>query len=133
MIMINKIEALVDSVSHLNGSFNNPDSELYQIRSPLGLPSFSLPGKHDIDEKGRRVFKSWLAGYKASCADLEIKCSGKSRAGLDATDKLENLLRVLGFVEKLGQDQIIKFLRRALKNPDISRSTPLSYFIEDNK
>jgi len=128
---MNKIEALVDAVAHLKGSSTNPDSNLYQIRNPIGAMSFSKPGRNEIDTEGHRVFKSWLAGYRAAVFDLTIKCKGESRANLKPTDLLENLLRVLGIPEKLGQDQVVKFLRRALKEPSISRTTPLSYFVEN--
>ncbi len=125
-----RIEALVDSLVHLLGSASNPDSELHQIRSPIGLFNFSRPGKCTLDSKGRRVFGSWLAGYKAACFDIKTKCSGNSRARLKSDDKLENLLGVMGIKEKLGQEQVVKYLRRSLKNPSISRTTPLSYFVE---
>lgn len=127
--MINRIEGLVDALANLNGASSNPDSELFQIRNPLGVKNFSLPGKNEIDSKGRRVFGSWIAGYKAACFDLEIKCSGKSRAGLKADDKLENLLRVLGITELGGQQQVTKFLKRALKT-EVKLGTPLSWFLE---
>ena len=131
--MIDRIEALVDAIAHLKGSLSNPDSDLYQIRNPLGLPSFSRPGKNEIDDQGRRVFTSALAGYRASCFDMEKKISGESRAGIKADDKLENILRVYGVTELLGQQQVIKFLKRALKNQEISRQTPLSWFLEKSK
>jgi hypothetical protein len=131
--MIDRIEALVDAIAHLKGSLSNPDSELYQIRNPLGLPSFSRPGKNEIDDQGRRVFSSSLAGMRACLFDAEIKIKGTSRAGVKADDKLENLLRVYGVTETLGQTQVIKFLKRALKNQEISRQTPLSWFLEKSK
>ena len=52
---VNKIEAIVDALAHLKGSSTNPDSDLYQNRSPIGIQSFSRPGKNEIDEQGRRV------------------------------------------------------------------------------
>jgi hypothetical protein len=131
--MIDRIEALVDAIAHLKGSLSNPDSDLYQIRNPLGLPSFSRPGKNEIDDQGRRVFTSALAGYRAASFDIALKCSGTSRAGIKTDDKLENLLRVFQVDQKLGQDQVIKFLKRALKNQEISRQTPLSWFLEKSK
>jgi len=131
--MIDRIEALVDAIAHLKGSLSNPDSELYQIRNPLGLPSFSRPGKNEIDDQGRRVFASLLAGLRACTFDCQLKCSGTSRAGIKVDDKLENLLRVYGVESKLSQDQVIKFLKRALKNQEISRQTPLSWFLEKSK
>ena len=128
---VNRIEALVDSLAHLKGYSTTPDGELYQIRSPLGIQSFSRPGKNEIDPQGRRIFSSHLAGYRAAEFDVRLKCSGESRAGLKKDDKLENLLRVYGVSELGGQQQVVKFLKRALKDQSISRTTPLSWFLED--
>jgi len=125
--MTNKLEALLDAIGNLKG-MANPDSLTYQIKNPLHIRSFARPGKHEIDEEGRRIFPSWLAGYKASLFDLEMKVSGKSRAGLREEDKLSNLLRVYGLPEKLAQQQVCKFLKRALKDDTIHPETPLSYF-----
>lgn len=127
--MVNRLEALVDAISNLRGSVNNPDGDLYQQRSPIGVMSFSMPGKNEIDEQsGRRIFKSWLAGYRAALFDLEKKVSGGSRAGIKSTDKLDNVLRVYSITEKLGQQQVVRFLRRALKDENIHTGTPLAYF-----
>ena len=126
-----KIEALVDALANLKGSTTNPDSVLYQIKNPTGILSFSRPGKSEIDPEGRRVFKSWLAGYRAACFDAGIKIEGKSRAGIKEDDKLENFLRVMGVEHKVGQQHVVKFLRRALKDQTITVETPLSYFREE--
>ena len=126
--MITRIEALVDAIAHLKGSTTNPDGELFQIRNPIGIMSFSKPGKNEIDTSGRRVFKTWLAGYRASVFDCEIKVKGESRAGLKKEDNLSNLLRVYGLTEKLAHQQVVKFLRRALKDQSITTETPLAYF-----
>ena len=126
--MIDKIEAIVDAMANLNGASSNPDSELYQIRNPLGVKNYSLPGKNSIDDRGRRIFSSWIAGYKAATFDIEVKISGKSRSGVKEDDNLSNLLRVLGLTEKLAHQQIVKFLRRALKDQSITTETPLAYF-----
>ena len=126
--MVNKIEALVDAISRLKG-YDNPDSDLYAIRNPLGIQSFSRPGKNEIDEIGRRVFTTHLAGYRACLFDVELKVRGNSRAGIKVDDKLENLLRVFGLDQTLGQEQVVKFLKRALKDQSISRTTPLTYFV----
>lgn len=125
--MTTKIEALLDAIGNLKG-MSNPDSLTYQIKNPLHIKSFARPGKHEIDEEGRRIFPSWLAGYKASLFDLEMKVSGKSRTGIRENDKLTNLLKVYGIEERLGQQQICKFLKRALKTDDLTPDTPLSYF-----
>lgn len=131
--MITRIEALVDAIAHLKGSTTNPDGELFQIRNPIGIMSFSKPGKNEIDTSGRRVFKTWLAGYRAACFDVSIKITGKSRARIKDTDLLENLLRVYGIIELGGQQAVVKFLKRALKTQDIKTTTPLKWFTEGEK
>ncbi len=128
-----RIEALVDAIANLKGSTTNPDGILYQIKNPTGISSFSRPGKNTITEDGKRVFSSWLAGYRAACFDCQIKISGESRAGIKKEDRLENFLRVMGIEQKLGQQQVVKFLRRALKDQDITPETPLTYFQEESK
>ena len=130
---VNKIEALIDAIAHLKGATTNPDSDLYQMRNPIGIMSFSRPGKNEIDNDGRRVFSTWLAGYRASYFDVDLKCRGKSRAGIKVDDKLENVLRVFGMTERLAHQQVVKFLRRALKDQGITPETPLTYFVEDSK
>ena len=90
----------------------------------------SRPGKNELDADGHRIFPSALAGIRASLFDLEIKISGKSRAGIKADDRLENLLRVVGVTELGGQQQVVKFLKRALKNSEIKLTTPLAWFLE---
>jgi hypothetical protein len=125
---VNKIEALVDAISHLCGS-GNPDSDCYKIRNPLLIRSFARPGKHLIDDQGRRIFPSWLAGYKAACYDVDLKVRGQSRAGLKPTDTLTNLLGVYGLNNNLATGKVVNFLKRALADQAISAHTPLSYFI----
>ena len=78
---MNKIEALVDSIGRCNG-MGDPESQCYKLRNPLLIRSFARPGKHETDDQGRRVFSSFLSGYKAGLFDIESKITGKSRAGL---------------------------------------------------
>lgn len=129
---VTRLEALHDAIASLN-NWTSPDSEAYQLRNPLLIKSFSRPGKNEIDDKGRRVFGSALAGIRAGMFDIELKCRGESRAGLKKDDKLENLLRVFQLVEILGQQQVVKFLKRALKDESITRQTPLAWFLENGK
>lgn len=130
--MVTRLEALHDAIASLRG-WNVPESDAYQLRNPLLIQSFSRPGKNEIDSKGRRVFDSSLAGIRACLYDLDLKVRGESRAGLKKDDKLENLLRVYGMNESLGQQQVVKFLKRALKDESITRQTPLAWFLEDKK
>jgi hypothetical protein len=78
--MVDKVEALVDAIARLNNS-HDPESIAYRLRNPLLLRSFSKPGKHEVDETGRRVFGSYLNGYKAAVYDVKMKLSGSSHAG----------------------------------------------------
>lgn len=126
--MVNKLEALVDSIGRANGS-GDPDSPAYRLRNPLLIRSFARPGKHETDELGRRVFSSYLSGYKAGLFDIELKITGKSRAGLTPESSLTQLLGVYGVKEPGGISTIVSFLRRALKDAEIKPTTPLSYFV----
>lgn len=127
---VSKIEALVDALARINNA-HNPESESYQLRNPLRLRSFAKPGRHMVNSDGLRIFGSYLAGYKGACFDITLKIKGLSRAGLTTTDSLDKLLHVYGFYEKAAIDNIISFVRRALKDNNISAKTPLSYFSED--
>lgn len=129
--MTNKIESLVDAIGRANGS-GDPDSAAYLLRNPLLIRSFARPGKHETDDQGRRVFSSFLSGYKAGLFDIELKITGKSRAGLTQENTLAHLLGVYGIKEPGGISTVVSFLRRALKDPDIKSTTPLSYFIGTN-
>lgn len=130
--MVNKIEAIVDAIGNLNG-VSNPTSEAYQLRNPLLQKSYARPGRHLIDDKGRRKFDSFQAGYKACCFDVQLKVSGKSRAGLKQTDTLTALLGVYGLKEKLAADKVVNFLQKALENLQVSSKTPLSYFLDEKE
>ena len=127
--MITRIEALFDAIASLKG-WSNPDSQAYQLRNPLMVKSFSKPGKNEITEDGYRVFSTQLAGVRAGLFDLDLKIRGKSRAGIKEDDLLENVLRVFGITELGGQQAVVKFLKRALKDQSISRTTPLAWFLE---
>lgn len=126
---VSKIEALVDAIGRLN-SIHNPDSLAYQIRNPLLLVSFAKPGRHDVNDEGLRVFNSLLAGYKAGTYDILLKIKGLSRAGLKPTDTLENLLGCYRIHEKAARDNVVAFIRRALKDESVSAKTSLTYFLE---
>ena len=123
-----RVEALVMAIGHLHGWSHNPDSPSYQMHNPLMVRSFALPGRHEINEEGVRVFKSSLAGLKGCIYDCSLKVAAQSRAGLKEDDKLANLLRVYGISQVLGQKQVVRYLRRALSDESISVDTPLSYF-----
>ena len=125
--MINKIEALADSLMTVHGYFK-PDSESYKLRNPLMLRSWGRAGKHEVTEDGVRIFPSFLGAYRAGIFDIEKKLSGESNSGIQKTDKLKNLLGVYGVNQEKDILIVVSFLKKALGDPYISISTPLSYF-----
>jgi hypothetical protein len=124
---MDKVEALIDAVGALNG-IGNPDSVAYALRNPLLVRSFAKPGQHEIDDDGRRRFTTLQSGYKAGYFDVELKITGKSRSRVDADSTLTMLLATYGLKELLAIDKVVRFLKRALKDETISRTTPLRYF-----
>src|SRR5258707_11092745 len=105
---VKKIEALADAIGKLNG-MHDPESEAYALRNPLLIKSFARPGKHETDAKGRRVFTSFLNGYKAGLFDLELKISGKSRANLTTESTLETLLACFEIKTRQAADLVASF------------------------
>ena len=63
--MTTTTEVLVDAIAYFHRA-HEPESLAYRLHNPLLLRSFARAGKHEIDEQGRRVFHSSLAGYKAA-------------------------------------------------------------------
>ena len=125
--MTNKIEAIIDAVGKLNG-MHNPESAAYALRNPMLLRSFARPGQHEIDAEGRRAFKTFLNGYRAAYFDVGLKISGNSIAKLSADSTLSQLLTAYRITEPLAVDNVVSFLRRALQDQTISRTTPLEFF-----
>jgi len=130
--MVDKLEALLDAISNLRG-WSDPSSVAYQIRNPLLIQSFSLPGKNEIDSEGHRIFKTEISGFHSCLYDLTLKVKGESRAGLKKEDKLENLLRVYGVGKRSDQEKVVMFLKKALHTGGISTETPLTYFYQESK
>jgi len=126
-----RIEALLDAIGQLRG-WHDPESHCYQSRNPLGVKSFAQLGRHEIDDEGRRIFTSQLAGIKAGLFDIEVKVRGESRADIKVTDKLANLLRVYGITELLGQQKVLKWFRRAIGDSTVTLDTPLLFFHDVN-
>jgi hypothetical protein len=122
-----KIESLINAIASLN-EYHKPDSDAYKLRNPLLLKSYSRPGKHDVDEQGRRKFDSFQGGYRSAAWDLILKIEGKSNTGLKPEDKLRNLLAVLGINQEQDIMFVVFFLRKALSDKNIEPLTPLEYF-----
>lgn len=126
---MDKIEAVVDAIAY-HRNMEDPLSEAYTLKNPILVRSFGRPGQHEIDDQGRRKFNSLISGYRACLFDVHLKISGKSRAGLKTDSCLVNLLGSYGIKEPAAVERIVKFLRKALGNSELSGKTPLSYFME---
>jgi len=124
-----RIEIIVDAISHFNAAYS-PDTEAYRLRNPLLLRSFARPGKHETDENGRRIFSSFINGYKAALFDVALKASGKSRANVKEDGTLEQLLICYEVITKPAQEKVVNFIRRALRDDTISIHTPATFFLE---
>jgi hypothetical protein len=122
-----RLEALLESLANLKG-WMNPDAYTYQIKNPLLIKSYAPAGKHQIDENGVRIFSNWLGGYRACLYDLAVKVSGRSVSGVGRADRLSDLLKVYEIKERLGQQQVVKYLRRALKDDSVSLDTEIGFF-----
>lgn len=127
--MSNKIDMLVLALADTLGAFS-PGTVSFELCNPLLLKSFAAIGKHETNADGLRVFPSLISGLKASGFDAALKISGKSRAGLKPTDRLESLFRVYGVSNPGAVSKVISYLRRALKDVSLSKDTPLSHFLE---
>ena len=126
---VRRIEALVDSICDLFGGMY-PGSEAYNLRNPLLVKSWARAGKHEIDEQGRRVFSSFLNGYKAGLYDIELKVKGLSRANVSPDSPLSELLRCYQIEGSVATKKIVSFLKRALQDESITENTLVSYFVD---
>ena len=125
--MISRIAALVDAFANLNAALD-PKSDAYRLRNPLMLRAFHH--KHDRDEKGYRIFKSFTSGYDIGVLDLRIKCSGKSFSKLTPQNTLKDLVCVYGNPPTATR-YVKNFLRIALNDETISESQELAWFLGD--
>jgi len=125
--MIRRIEALADSLCKMYGALD-PASDAYQLRNPGLLRAFSP--KHERDDKGNRVFKTFVAGYENLLLDLKIKCSGQSRAKLGPESPLVDLLTTYGNPTS-SLKYVVNFLRHALKDDTIPTGVRLGWFLEE--
>lgn len=124
---VKRIDALVDAFARLNG-YHDPRSDAYQLRNPLLLNAFSP--KHERDEKGRRRFPSFAAGYDNGLLDVRIKCQGKSYSKLTPDSTLTDLVCVYGNTRAAARG-IKNFLRAALHDDTILESQSLGWFLEE--
>lgn len=128
---MDRLEALADALMKLNG-WDDPTSQAYQNRNPLLLKAYSLSRAQMQDERGVRIFTSFLGGYRAGLNDLFEKCGGRSRSKLATGAPLANLLGVMGAGHPIAQRRVTLFLRAALglQDNDVHAGTPLGWFLQ---
>jgi hypothetical protein len=128
--MITRLAALVGAFANINGAFD-PKSDAFQLQNPLMLKAFSP--NHERDEKGNRIFKSFVSGYDNGVIDVKIKCSGQSfyaKKGLGPASPLSDLVCLYGNPSSATRT-IVNFLRHALKDDNIPQGINLGWFLED--
>jgi hypothetical protein len=124
---MNRLEILALSIAKATGGFDSPESEAFKLRNP-GLLRTYRPEKK-TDSEHRRVFSSFMGGFKALTADLQAKCSGKNRK-ITPENSLSELLALLGFPNSQAVHKIVVFINRSLGNETVAGSTPISFFNE---
>jgi hypothetical protein len=125
--LIKRIEALADALAVMNRAWD-PESEAYKTRNP-GLLKWHHTFRHPVNENFVRIFTSFIGGYRALIEDLRIKASGENRSKLKPDSPLLHLVRVYGQPDTAA-DYLVKFLRRALRDEEISPETKLQFFLE---
>jgi hypothetical protein len=134
--------------------YSDPLSLQYQFRNPLGLHMFCThaqffkncptckfappPQIHQFrhgrladrrydEETGLLIFNNHIQGYQKGLADLEIKCSGKSKSQVRATSSIKELIRAY-YLPDGTAPLVARYLRKALADESITDSTPINYF-----
>jgi hypothetical protein len=156
---MNKLECLMDGIIAYT-EYSQPSSDQYRFRNPLGLQMFcphatffkncptcrngEIPTEHlykasghtihrQYDKKtGLRIFNNHIQGYQSGLADLEIKCSGRSKSKVRETSSIKELMRSYCLPDGTAS-MVARFLRKALGDDTISETTPIGYFYEGEK
>jgi hypothetical protein len=134
---IKRIEALADGIAFLN-KMHDPSSDAYQLRNPALAHAYSYRHLGEVDNKGRRIFTSFIGGYRFLIQDLMWKCSGNTRAKgysgkLSSADSLSDLLKSYKLDSMVDGNIfiLIDFLNKSLPGNEITSQTQLSFFLED--
>ena len=132
-----RIEAFADAIAYLNKA-HDPKSDAYQLRNPGLARAYSYRHLGEVDNKGRRIFSSFIGGYRFLIQDLSWKCAGETRAKgingkLTGSSNLNDLLKSfnLGNINEGSIFILLDFLSSALPGSNIDANTNLSFFIEE--
>jgi hypothetical protein len=153
-VIVGRLEALLDAIVAYT-HYTDPTHPQYQFRNPLGLQMFcphatyfkncpqcktgDFPTVHYYDhgvvtkkydkETGLRIYNTHIQGYQGALHDLTIKCSGKSKSKVRETSSIKELIRSYCLPDGTAAC-VARFLRKALKDENISENTPIQYFAE---
>lgn len=127
--MVKRIEALADAFMKMYGA-GDPLSEAYHTRNPILIKAFNP--KHERNEKGHRIFKTFIAGYENALLSLRLHCQGKLRAHIGPETPLVELLHLYGN-PTTALKSFVRFLRHALKDDTIREDVRLGWFLEDTE
>jgi hypothetical protein len=124
-----RVEALAEAVTKYSG-YAEPSSDLHAARNPGALKATSM--RHVKNEKGYRVFNSFIDGVQALLFDLDTKLSGQSWAKLTPDSTLEDLALSYS-LPYTAATAWARFLRASLHDETVTSKTPLSYFTKDKE
>ena len=132
---IKRIEALADAIAFLNNA-HDPKSEAFQLRNPGMFKVYSFKHLASSDNLGRRIFTSYIGGYRFLIQDLTWKCEGSTRAKgnngkLKASSHLADLLVAFKLNSEENLFTLVDFLITALGDESIGSETEISYFLKD--
>ena len=132
---IKRIEALADAIAFLNNA-HDPKSDAFQLRNPGMFKVYSFKHLASSDNLGRRIFTSYIGGYRFLIQDLTWKCEGSTRAKgnngkLKASSNLSDLLVAFKLNSEENLFTLVDFLITALSDESISSETEISYFLKD--
>jgi hypothetical protein len=127
-----RIEALALAIAAENDCLN-PGSEAFVCLNPGMLRSYSLEKLNVVNESGTRVFRKFEDGWRALLANLQVKCSGATRAKghsgkLSPDSTLKDLVKSFHFIQTR---KIVEHLNDSLEDRAINESTPLRFFLEE--
>jgi hypothetical protein len=125
LMAVKRIEALADAFAHMLGALD-PLSEAYKLRNPLLIRAFNP--KHARNEKGHRIFKTFIAGYENSLLSLRLHCQGKLRSHIGPETPVVELLHLYGH-PTTALKSFIRFLRHALEDDNLPSDVKLGWFL----
>jgi len=128
-----RLEVLACAIGKLNGAFDNPKSDAFKLKNPSLAKAYTYKHLAETDSQGRRIFTSFIGGFRFLCQDLSWKVAGESRAKGEAgklkpTSTIADLLKAYKLTKAEHIFELVNFLQDAFDDATISAETSLSYF-----